>query len=67
MADATFCPQTGMNGQGNSFQSYNYTSKYIRHYNYNVYAASNGGSNAWDTSTSWTDDTSWVVSAPWAP
>ena len=43
----------------------NYTSKYIRHYDFNVYVASDGGSNAWDTATSWTDDVSWVVTQPW--
>ena len=63
--DATFCPQTGSNGQGNSFQSVNYPDKYLRHYNYTVYIASNGGSNAWDSTTSWTDDTSWLVAQPW--
>ncbi|MCQ4085099.1 AbfB domain-containing protein [Streptomyces sp. RB6PN25] len=57
----------GTNGQGNSFQSYNYPSTYIRHYDYDVYIAGDGGSNAWDSATSWTDDVSWVVSAPWAP
>jgi Alpha-L-arabinofuranosidase B, catalytic/Concanavalin A-like lectin/glucanases superfamily/NPCBM-associated, NEW3 domain of alpha-galactosidase/Lamin Tail Domain len=31
-----------------------------------VYIASNGGSDAWDTSTSWADHTSWLVAAPWA-
>ncbi|MEU6536783.1 alpha-L-arabinofuranosidase B [Streptomyces sp. NPDC047000] len=66
-ADATFCPTTGKSGTGTSFASYNYPAKYLRHYNYNVYVAGNGGSNAWDTSTSWTDDVSWAVTAPWAP
>jgi non-reducing end alpha-L-arabinofuranosidase len=32
-----------------------------------VYIASDGGSNAWDTTTSWTDDVSWLVTQPWAP
>ena len=34
----------------------NYPAKYIRHYNYTVYIASNGGANAWDSATSWSDD-----------
>jgi hypothetical protein len=63
--DATFCPQTGQNGQGYSFQSANYPNKYLRHYNYTLYAASNGGSNAWDSATFWIDDTSWLVAQPW--
>jgi hypothetical protein len=56
-----------MNGQGTSFASYNYPTRFLRHYNNTVYIASNGGSNAFDTSTSWTDDVSWAVSQPWAP
>jgi hypothetical protein len=64
--DATFCPQTGHNGQGYSFQSANYPDDYLRHQNLNVYIVSNGGSHAWDGTTSWNDDTSWVVAQPWA-
>nr|WP_198045676.1 alpha-L-arabinofuranosidase B [Kitasatospora mediocidica] len=64
--DATFCPQTGHNGQGYSFQSLNYPDKYLRHFNYTVYTASNGGSNTWDNATSWTDDTSWLTAQPWS-
>ncbi|MFC1418993.1 alpha-L-arabinofuranosidase B [Streptacidiphilus cavernicola] len=64
--DATFCPQSGHNGQGYSFQSDNYPGKYLRHYDYIGYIASDGGSNAWDSATSWSDDTSWLVAAPWA-
>jgi hypothetical protein len=64
--DATFCPQTGHNGKGYSFQSDNYPTKYIRHYDYTVYIASDGGSNAWDSTTSWADDTSWLVTQPWS-
>jgi non-reducing end alpha-L-arabinofuranosidase len=64
--DATFCPVTGKSGTGYSFQSVNYTNKYIRHYTGTVYIASDGGSNAWDSTTSWTNDVSWLVTAPWA-
>lgn len=49
-----------------SFASHNYPSKYIRHYNNTVYAASGGGDNDWDSATSWADDVSRVVSQPWA-
>ena len=55
-----------MNGQGYSFSSLNYSDHYIRHYNYTVYAATNGGTNAWDSPNFWTDDVSWVVTSPWA-
>jgi hypothetical protein len=66
-SDATFCPQAGMNGQGDSFASVNYPAKFIRHFNNNVYIASDGGSNAWDSATLWTDDVSWAIAAPWTP
>jgi hypothetical protein len=65
-ADATFCPQTGRNGQGNSFPSSNFPDRLIRHYSNNVYIASNGGSNAWDAAGLWTDDVSWVAAPAWA-
>ncbi|MFJ9038462.1 alpha-L-arabinofuranosidase B [Streptomyces sp. NPDC102406] len=64
--DATFCPQAGHNGQGVSLRSANYPSDFVRHYDYGVYAASHGGSHAWDAATAWADDTSWVVTSPWA-
>jgi hypothetical protein len=65
--DATFCPQAGLNGQGNSFMSNNFSTRYLRHYNNLVYIASNGGANAFDAAGAWTDDVSWVVSSPWTP
>ncbi|MEV4557886.1 alpha-L-arabinofuranosidase B [Kitasatospora sp. NPDC049285] len=63
--DATFCPTAGNSGTGTSFQSVNFPTKYLRHYNYTAYIASNGGSNAWDSTTSWAADTSWLVAQPW--
>jgi hypothetical protein len=65
-ADATFCAQTGRNGQGTSFASSNFPDRLIRHYNNNVYIAGNGGSNVWDATASWADDVSWVVAPAWA-
>jgi hypothetical protein len=65
-ADATFCQQAGKSGQGTSFASYNFPTRFLRHYNNTVYIASNGGSNAFDSATSWADDVSWVVDQPWA-
>jgi hypothetical protein len=64
--DATFCPQTGKNGQGNTFRSYNYPTRDLRHYNNIVYAASNGGVHTFDATGSWSDDVSWVVGTGWA-
>jgi hypothetical protein len=64
--DATFCPQAGNSGQGTSFQSVNFTTRYIRTFNNTVYLASNGGNNPWDTTTSWATDSSWLVDQPWA-
>lgn len=66
-SDATFCSQPGRNGQGNSFASSNFASRYIRHYANNVYIASNGGSNSFDSANLWADDVSWVVTGPWTP
>jgi non-reducing end alpha-L-arabinofuranosidase len=67
-SDATFCPQPGKDGKGNSFQSGNYPTKYIRHYYGKVYIASDGdGTNPWDTTVLWTDDVSFIVSLPWSP
>jgi hypothetical protein len=66
-SDATFCAQAGMNGQGTSLASSNFPSRYVRHYANNVYIASNGGSNAFDSSNLWADDVSWVPTAPWTP
>jgi non-reducing end alpha-L-arabinofuranosidase len=68
-SDATFCSQAGNSGAGAgySFQSKNYPTKYIRHYYYTSYVASNGGSNAWDSTSAWAQDTTFLVTQPWAP
>jgi hypothetical protein len=67
-SDATFCPQPGKNGKGNSFHSVNYPTKYVRHYYGKVYIASDGGGkNPRDTAALWTDDVSFIVSSPWLP
>ncbi|WP_285600586.1 alpha-L-arabinofuranosidase B [Kineosporia sp. NBRC 101731] len=65
--DATFCQQTGKNGQGTTFRSFNYRTRDIRHYNYNVYLASNGGVHTFDAASLWPDDVSWVVATGLAP
>ncbi|KAH8665741.1 alpha-L-arabinofuranosidase B, catalytic-domain-containing protein [Tricladium varicosporioides] len=64
--DATFCPQTGLNGQGNSIRSWSYPTRYFRHYNNVLYAASNGGVDTFDATSLFTDDVSWVISAGFA-
>jgi hypothetical protein len=66
-ADATFCPQAGRSGSGTSFASFNFPTRFIRHFNNTVYIASNGGSNAFDTTTNWAADVTWAVSTPWTP
>jgi hypothetical protein len=65
-ADATFCPKSGNSGTGYSLQSFNYPAKYIRHYDFTGYIASDGGSNAWDTTSMWAQDTSWLAASPWS-
>ena len=67
-SDATFCPQLGKDGKGNSFRSVNDPTKYIRYYYGKLYIASDGDStNPWDTTALWTDDVSFIVSPPWSP
>ncbi|MEE1782589.1 alpha-L-arabinofuranosidase B [Streptomyces sp. SP17BM10] len=65
-ADATFCPQPGNSGTGYSLRSFNYPAKYIRHYASTAYVASNGGTDAWDTTSLWAQDTTWLAAAPWS-
>ncbi|GAA0612786.1 alpha-L-arabinofuranosidase B [Streptomyces crystallinus] len=62
--DATFCATTGNSGSGSSLKSVNFPTKYIRHYQYAAYIASNGGPNTWDSTTSWAQDTSWLTATP---
>jgi hypothetical protein len=64
--DATFCPRAGNSGANYSFMSYNYSYKYIRHYSYVGYIASDGGSNTWDAASLWYEDSTWAVASPWS-
>ncbi len=64
--DATFCPRAGNSGSNYSLMSYNLSNKYIRHFNFIGYIASDGGSNAWDASNLWFEDTTWAVATPWS-
>ena len=64
--DATFCPQSGLNGQGNSIRSWSYPTRYFRHYDNVLYVASNGGVDTFDATASFNDDVSWVISTGFA-
>ncbi len=64
--DATFCPRAGNSGSNFSLMSYNFSYKYVRHFNFLGYIASDGGSNAWDASSLWNQDTTWASASPWA-
>lgn len=66
-SDATFCPTRGNNGQGVSLSSAADSAFFLRHYNGQVYIASNGGPASWDASASWTDDASFIPTPAWAP
>ncbi|CAG8090909.1 unnamed protein product [Penicillium salamii] len=64
--DATFCPQTGLSGQGTSIRSWSYPTRFFRHYTNALYIASNGGVHTFDSATSFNDDVTWVVSTGFA-
>lgn len=64
--DATFCPQAGLNGQGNSIRSWSYPTRYFRHYTEVGYIASNGGVHPFDSRTSFNDDASFVIGTSFA-
>ncbi|KAJ7340667.1 glycoside hydrolase family 54 protein, partial [Mycena albidolilacea] len=53
--DATFCPQTGLNGQRNSIRAWGYPTRYFRHFNNVAFVASNGGVNTFDVATSFSE------------
>lgn len=64
--DATFCSQSGINGQGNSIRAWGYPTKYFRHYDNVVYIATNGGVHTYDAAKSFNADATWVVGASFA-
>ncbi|KAI0907618.1 glycoside hydrolase family 54 protein [Ustulina deusta] len=64
--DATFCPQAGINGQGNSLRSWSYPARYFRHYNTLVYIAGNSGPHGFDNPLLFNDDASFVVTSSFA-
>lgn len=59
--DATFCPQAGISGTGDSFRSWSYPTRFFRHYANVGYIASNGGVHTFDAPASFNDDVSWAV------
>lgn len=64
--DATFCSQAGLNGQGVSIRAWGFPTRYIRHYDNVVYAASNGGVDVFDATGSFNNDVSFVVATGFA-
>ncbi|PSR92033.1 fungal alpha-L-arabinofuranosidase [Coniella lustricola] len=64
--DATFCPQTGLNGEGDSIRAWGYPTRYFRHYNLGLYVASNGGVQIFDSTTSFTNDVSFLIDTAFA-
>ncbi|KAI0104033.1 carbohydrate-binding module family 42 protein [Nemania sp. FL0031] len=64
--DATFCPQAGINGQGNSFRSWSYPARYFRHYDALLYIAGNSGPHDFDNPAVFNDDVSFVVTSSFA-
>ncbi|RDI26565.1 AbfB domain-containing protein [Lentzea flaviverrucosa] len=63
--DATFCAQQGSGGV--RLESVNELGTNIRHYQEEVWVASNGGAHVYDNPASYNQDVSWAVSSPWAP
>jgi hypothetical protein len=61
--DATFCPQEALNGKGNSIRSWNYPTRYIRHFENQGFVATNSGPDAFDAAESYNDDVSFAIGA----
>jgi hypothetical protein len=64
--DATFCPQAGLSGQGNSIRAWGYPTRFIRHYDNVGYIASNGGVHVYDAAGSFNSDVSFLVGTGFA-
>ncbi|CEJ81876.1 Putative Arabinofuranosidase B [[Torrubiella] hemipterigena] len=61
--DATFCTESGLNGQGDSIRSWSYPARYWRHYTATLYISSNGGPHQYDNRGYFNDDVSFNVNA----
>lgn len=59
--DATFCIQTGINGQGSTIRSWSQAARYWRHYDARVHISYPGGNNDYDNKNSFNDDASFVI------
>ncbi|KAI6847631.1 putative alpha-L-arabinofuranosidase [Hortaea werneckii] len=59
--DATFCPQAGLTGEGNSITAWGYPTRYIRHFNNEGYVATNGGPEDFDATRSFNQDVTFLV------
>ncbi|HZM76884.1 MAG TPA: AbfB domain-containing protein [Candidatus Limnocylindrales bacterium] len=66
-ADATFCAVGGHTPRGLSWQSFNHPTRYLRHYNKELWIASNGGRLPSDNPINLANDTTWFTAAPRAP
>ncbi|TGJ87498.1 hypothetical protein E0Z10_g1324 [Xylaria hypoxylon] len=64
--DATFCLQTGVNGQGSSLRSWSYPARYFRHYYGLLYIASNSGPHSFDNPALFNDDISFIITSSFA-
>jgi hypothetical protein len=64
--DATFCPQSGLSGTGTSLRSWSYPTRYFRHYENVLYAASNGGVQTFDATTYFNADVTFLVETAFA-
>ncbi|KAF4967452.1 hypothetical protein FSARC_5025 [Fusarium sarcochroum] len=64
--DATFCPQSGLNGQGTSIRAWGYPTRYFRHYENTGFVASNGGVHNFDATAHFNDDVSFVIATAFA-
>lgn len=64
--DATFCPQSGLEGDGTSIRSWSYPTRYFRHYDDVLYAASNGGPETFDATAEFNYDVTWNITTGFA-
>lgn len=65
--DATFCPVNGLSGQGTSFQSVNFNTRYLSAYNAKGVIAAASGDQPQDGGAAFTSNASWIVVRPLMP
>ncbi|WP_447007280.1 AbfB domain-containing protein [Saccharothrix isguenensis] len=66
-ADSTFCAQPGNGGEGVSWQSINFSDRYLRAHGTEAWISHGKGGQPYDDPEGWARDTTWTASAPWAP